>query len=110
MVEEMNEMPPAKEQHAGSQDSALKLAGRWIEGNIASSREAILKQNWGFITSRAYTGTVFFHLSESPELKDSDFRKGDSVEFYVFLDDTQRSVRGQQLKVGGHGGSSSSAC
>jgi hypothetical protein len=78
-----------------------ELVGQRVEGAVQSQYQLMLKQKWGFVTSEAFAGKVFWHITESPDMQEVEFEREDVVEFDLVLDERERmgtNVRAKNMK------------
>lgn len=67
------------------------LVGQRFEGAVQSQYQLMLKQKWGFVTSEAFAGKVFWHITENPDMQEVEFEREDVVEFDIVLDEERGS-------------------
>jgi len=75
------------------------LVGQRVGGFTKSHYLLVAKQNWGFVSSDSFSGQVFWHMTENPEMQDVEFDRDDLVEFDVCLDEQRGSqVRAKNMR------------
>lgn len=73
--------------------------GQRVQGYTKSHHLLVAKQNWGFVASDSFSGQVFWHTTENPDMADVEFDRDDHVEFDVCLDEQRGSqVRAKNMK------------
>ncbi|CAE7704458.1 IFT25 [Symbiodinium pilosum] len=76
-----------------------EVLGQTMEGRLSCNWQLVKAQNWGFVVSDFFRGTVFWHITDNPEMLDLEFSKDDVVEFELYINETRGDqVRARKLK------------
>mmetsp|Transcript_72505 Transcript_72505/g.219502 ORF Transcript_72505/g.219502 Transcript_72505/m.219502 type:complete len:348 (+) Transcript_72505:79-1122(+) len=98
-VEEMEEKKQGGEGTDPSMPAPKDCVGQRVQGCVKSHHLLVAKQNWGFVSSDAFSGQVFWHTTENPDMADVEFDRDDVVEFDVCLDEQRGSqVRAKNMR------------
>ncbi|CAE7229108.1 IFT25 [Symbiodinium sp. CCMP2592] len=76
-----------------------EVLGQTVEGRLSCSWQLVKAQNWGFVVSEYFKGTVFWHVVDNPEMVDLEFSQDDVVEFELYINTTRGDqVRARKMK------------
>jgi len=78
-----------------------ELVGQRVEGIVQGQYQLMLKQKWGFVTSDAFAGKVFWHITESPDMQEVEFERESYVEFDIVYDNARggaNDIRARNMK------------
>lgn len=76
-----------------------EVLGQTVEGRLSCSWQLVKAQNWGFVVSDFFKGTVFWHVVDNPEMVDLEFSQDDVVEFELYINTTRGDqVRARKMK------------
>jgi len=75
--------------------SPNEFVGHRVSGFTKSHHLLVAHQSWGFVRSDLFSGQVFFHLTENPDMVDVEFDRDDVVEFLCASDEH----RGGQVRA-----------
>eukprot|EP00439_Symbiodinium_sp_Y106_P049817 s2805_g6.t1 len=76
-----------------------EVLGQTVEGRLSCSWQLVKAQNWGFVVSDYFKGTVFWHVVDNPEMVDLEFSQDDVVEFELYINTTRGDqVRARKMK------------
>lgn len=77
------------------------VIGQRVAGTIRSPWQVVERQSWGFVGSEMFSGHMFWHQSDNPDMIGLNFERDDLVEFDICSEDapnSKRSVRAKNMK------------
>lgn len=98
-VEELEDKKQGGQGTDPSMPAPKDCVGQRVQGYVKSHYLLVRKQNWGFVSSDVFSGQVFWHTTENPDMVDIEFDRDDMVEFDVCLDEQRGSqVRAKNMR------------